>query len=123
MEESCTDILKVNHAATEDDCLRTSPKCADEGSDKDDCLRTSMEIGVGQTWAYYSDDSYMGVVLEFYTIVCRSPVRELWSREESGNRPFVAWDVVITSALSGAITLRKQRFPAEHWKKGYRRLL
>ncbi len=35
---------ETNHAATEDDCLRTSPRCADEGLD------------VGQVWAYFTDN-------------------------------------------------------------------
>lgn len=113
---------ETNHAATEDDCLRTSPRCADEGLD------------VGQVWAFYDSvpvwdehgDTTIGEVerlREFYTLLGLSGASRAWAHEETRISPYASWCVLITDAHTGQVRLRSQRFPRDLTAAGYRRIL
>ncbi len=107
----------VNHAATEDDCLRTSSRCADEGS--------IDGLAPGQLWAYYSDDSAYGVILKFYSLISRVSSKKARKSAGLGTRAaknYSWWNVAVTSPVTGQITTRVQSFPRDLRSSGYRRI-
>jgi len=92
-----------------------------------DARLTHEGFAVGQTWSYYNVDDpteSTGMVIEFYTILSKAtdPVYAP-SCDRCGRKKCRCWHVLITSAASGRMWIRKQQFPAApHLASGYRRL-